>query len=98
MKKFLFKTLFASALVVIALAGCKKEKTEDVDTDTSAAEDNAVAENTSSDIVEIGSQVSDGNSSLSGFRVDDESSLLNCATVTHDTVTQIVTVTFNCPN
>ena len=98
MKKPLLKYLFAAALTVIALAGCKKEKAEDVDTDTSAVEDNAVAENTSSDIVEIGSQAADGNSSLSGFRVDNASSLLSCATVVHDSINHIITVTFNCPN
>jgi outer membrane murein-binding lipoprotein Lpp len=97
MKKFVFKTLFASALVATMLAGCKKEKTEDVDKDTAAAEDNAFAENVSSDINAIGSQATDeSNSSLSNFRIGDASDVLSsCATVTRDTVNRIVTVTFN---
>src|SRR5260221_3798803 len=97
MKKLLLKSLFAAALTVIALAGCKKEKTDDVDTDTSAAEDNAFAENTSSDIIEIGSQASDGNSSsLNSFRLGDADAVLsNCATVIHNTTLHIDSVIFN---
>ena len=96
MKKFVFKTLFASALVAAVLAGCKKEKTEDIDLDTSAAEDNAFAENTSSDINSIADQAVDGTSSLSSFRLEDASTVLSaCATVTRDTINHIVTVTFN---
>ena len=96
MKKPLFKYLFTAALTVIALAGCKKEKTEEVDTDTSAVEDNAFAENTSSDIVEIGSQATDGNSSLNGFRLGDADAVLsNCATIIHNTALHIDSVIFN---
>lgn len=96
MKKFLLKTLFAAALVSIALAGCKKENKEDIDLDTSAAEDNSFAENASSDIISIGSQVSDGNNSLSGFRLENPSEALSvCASVVHDSINHIVTVTFN---
>jgi outer membrane murein-binding lipoprotein Lpp len=96
MKKFVLKTLFATALVAAVLAGCKKEKTEDIDTDTSAAEDNAFAENTSSDVNSIADQAVDGNSSLSSFRLEDASSVLSaCATVTRDTINHIVTVTFD---
>jgi len=97
MKKFLLKSMFASALLIIALAGCKKEKNEIEDTDTSAAEDNALAENISSDINSIGSQATDnGSNSLNGFRLGDASEVLSsCATVTRDTVNHIVTVTFN---
>ncbi|HLG36191.1 MAG TPA: hypothetical protein VI757_15035 [Bacteroidia bacterium] len=97
MKKFVFKSLFAASLVAAVLAGCKKDNKEEIDTDTSAAEDNSFAEHTSSDIIDIGSQAADGKNSLSGFRVEDASSLLACATVTHDTINHIVTVTFNCP-
>jgi hypothetical protein len=96
MKKLIFKSLFAASLVAAVLAGCKKESKEEIDTDTSAAEDNAFAEHTSSDILEIGGQASDGNNSLSGFRVEDPSSLLSaCASVVRDTINHIVTVTFN---
>jgi hypothetical protein len=97
MKKYLFKPVFLAALAVIALSGCRKETNETVDKDTSAAEDNAAAENISSDIVAIASQAADNSSaSLNSFRLEDASSVLSsCATVTHDTVTHIVTVTFN---
>ena len=97
MKKFVLKSMFAAVLVAAVLAGCKKEKTEDIDLDTSAAEDNAVTENVSSDINSIASQAADeSNSSLSNFRIDDGSSVLSsCATVVRDTINRIVTVTFN---
>src|SRR5258706_13461639 len=96
MKKYLFKSLFLAALAVIALSGCKKEQSVEVDKDTSSAEDNAVAENVSSDIIAIGSQATDGNTSLGNFRLADASAVLSsCATVVRDSVTHIVTVTFN---
>lgn len=96
MKKYVFKYLFAAALTVIALSACKKENTETVDKDTTSAEDNAVAENVSSDIDAIASQAADGNSSLSNFRLEDASQVLSsCATVVINTATHIVTVTFN---
>jgi hypothetical protein len=97
MKKFVFKSLFLVTLTVVALSGCKKEKQqEEIDKDTSAAEDNAYAENVASDIEVIGSQASDGGSSLSSFRIADASSVLSsCATITRDTLLRIVTVTFN---
>src|SRR5690242_9581790 len=95
MKKLIFKSLFL-ALAVVALSACRKEKEEEiVDKDTAGAEDNAFAENVSSDIEVIGSQAADGNS-LSSFRVTDASAVLSsCATVTVDTVLHIITVTFN---
>src|SRR5687768_11192759 len=97
MKNFVFKSLFLVALTVIALSGCKKEKEAEIDDkDTMGAEDNAYAENVSSDIEVIGSQASDGGSSLSNFRIGDASSVLSsCATITHDSILRIVTVTFN---
>jgi hypothetical protein len=96
MKKFVFKSLFLVALTAIALSGCKKEKEEEIDKDTAAAEDNAYAESAASDIEVIGSQAADGGSSLSNFRIGDASSVLSsCATITHDSILRIVTVTFN---
>ena len=97
MKKFVLKSLFAASLVAAVLAGCKKENKEDIDNDTSAAEDNAVAENISSDINAIGSQASDeGNSNLSFFRLEDPSAVLSsCATIVRDTILHTVTVTFS---
>lgn len=97
MKKYLFKSLFLAALAVIALSGCKKEKETQIDKDTGAAEDNAYAENVSSDITTIASQAADDNSSsLNSYRLADASEVLSlCATVVVDTTNRIVTVTFN---
>lgn len=96
MKNFVFKSLFLVVLTVVALSGCKKEKEEEIDKDTMGAEDNAYAESVSSDIEVIGSQAADGGSSLSNFRIGDASAVLSsCATITHDTLLRIVTVTFN---
>src|SRR5262245_3544773 len=97
MKNYIFKLLFSVTLVIAVLSACKKEKEqEEIDKDTMGAEDNAYAETVSSDIETIGSQASDGGSSLSNFRVGDASAVLStCATITHDTVLRTVTVTFN---
>lgn len=77
-------------LIVIALNGiilinaCKKEKTvEDLEFDTSASEDNSLAEGTFSDISNIAFQAIE-NDSITTYRISNElnSLLSSCATLT----------------
>ena len=95
------KIAFAALMftMVVSVLSCKKDSNtnNDADTDVSGASDNALAENTSNDIVSIASQSADNTSlTLSTFRSSDPSEdLSSCATVSRDTVTKIVTVTFN---
>lgn len=94
--KFLFRTFLVFATLTITIASCKKDKEteEPVDNDTSGAVDNNMAENTSNDIVNIGSQASE-NTSLSTYKNAD-GSLISCASsVTLDTSAKTVTVVFN---
>jgi hypothetical protein len=100
MKNFVFKSLFLAALTVIALSGCKKEKEEEIDKDTAAAEDNALFEKTYNDAGDIADQAAISGS-LTGYRVDDNSSALsNCATITHDTISNphVLTIDFGTAN
>lgn len=94
--KFLFRTLLVFATLSITIASCKKDKEteEPVDNDTSGAVDNNMAENTSNDIVNIGSQASE-NSNLTTYKNTD-GYLLTCASsVALDTAAKTVTVVFN---
>jgi hypothetical protein len=85
--------MFASAVLV---SSCHKK--EAADTDTSGAADAHLSENTSSDIVSMGAQVSDNTTaSLSTYRNANNNQILGlgCATIVRDTVAKTVTVTFN---
>ena len=85
--------LFAS---VALTTSCKKSNSEK-DTDTTEADDHAMAENTSSDIMNIGSQASDNNSGgLNSYKLgNDQEVLTACATVKRDSVNKIDSVIFN---
>lgn len=99
MKKYLLKSLFLAALAAITLSSCKKEK-EEPDKDTSAAEDNALFEKTYNDASDIADQAAISGS-LSGYRIDDNSSALShCAAITHDTVSNphVLTIDFGSTN
>ncbi len=85
--------MFASAVLIVS---CKKSDSP-VDNDTTGASDNALAENSSNDIVTIGAQASD-KGSLSSYRLSNpENILAACATITWDTtgVNRTITVTFD---
>jgi len=83
--------LLSSALFMFS---CKKNS-ETTDSDTSGANDNAMAENTSNDIVSIGSQAADGDALVTGRLGGDDNNVLSCASVVRDTAAKTVTVTFN---
>ncbi|MFL5753557.1 MAG: hypothetical protein ACJ76F_09130 [Bacteroidia bacterium] len=89
---------FASAVL---FSSCRKDnkKDEEKDSDTSAASDNAMAENTSSDIMNIGSQSMD-NGSLTTYKMmpggDDNllTPMFGTVTITPNLTAKTVTVTF----
>jgi hypothetical protein len=91
---------FTLASAVLFTSCRKKEKKEEVDSDTSAASDNATAENTSSDIMNIGSQSLD-NGNLTTYKMTPGSgdNLLSPAsgtvTITPNLTAKTVTVTFS---
>lgn len=94
------KLTLAVASMFLATAmfvACKKNSnsTTAVDSDTSGAGDNTMAESTSNDVVNIAGQVSE-NGSLSSYRLGDQENMLTtCASVTTNTTTQTFTVTFS---
>jgi hypothetical protein len=93
------KLNMAMIALVIAAAfvntSCKKHHQEE-DNDISAAEDHALAEHVSNDIVNIGSQATDNsNSNLTNKGINQESELSLCGTVKHDTINHIDSVFFN---
>jgi hypothetical protein len=90
--------LLASTVIV---SSCKKKEPTEItkDSDSSGASDNHLAESTSNDIVSMGSQASDNTTaSLNSYRLGNgENQILglSCATVTRDTTTKVIIVTFN---
>lgn len=84
--------MFASAALV---SSCKKK--QETDSDTTEASDHALGENTSNDIVNIGSQASDNSTgNLNTYKTENvEGTLSGCATVKRDTINQIDSVIFN---
>lgn len=82
----------------LTLTSCHKTKLAkgDEDSDTTEASDQSSAENISNDIINIGSQATDNNGSLSSYRTSsEEESLSLCATVKRDTINHIDSVIFN---
>ena len=99
MKNILIKSSFVLVAIFIGISACKKEKDE-IDKDTSAAEDNALFEKTYSDASDIADQAA-VSGSLTGYRVDDNSSALShCVTITHDTNSSphVLTIDFGSSN
>ena len=93
-------TKISLSLAVLMVAGAlafssckKKEKTtpQDPDNEQTSASDNALAENTSNDVLSMGSQVSENNS-LSTFRTAnaDDIMLASCATISSNAVGTVV--------
>jgi hypothetical protein len=105
MNKQKINIAIATVLVVIVTitTSCKKKETvvetPTVDTDQSGAAANNTAENSVSDILEMGSEACDlsGNGNLNNYRSSgtEQSSLLSCAAAVIDPVNKIVTVTFS---
>lgn len=95
------KQLFLSASVLLmagalSITGCRKEK-EPTDNDTSGASDNALAEKSFEDIGQISNEAASG--SMSSYRTGDyQGPFAPCATITHDTVLNKITVDFGSTN
>lgn len=84
----------------VLFSSCKKDKKkEDIDSDTSAASDHATAENTSSDLLNIGSQSME-NGSLTTYKMmpggDDNllTPMSGTVTITPNLTAKTITVTF----
>ena len=96
--KSLLKPLMAVAVIGLLFTACKK-KTSDLDNDTSAAGDNALAESSYNDVHNIADQASTG--SLASYDAtynsgSNEKGLLSaCATVAIDTSVSPHTITVN---
>lgn len=70
-----------SALLV---TGCKKEKTEEADSDTTSSNDNALMESTFNDVSNISDEANQG--SVSSYKTEGGNGILSaCATITRDT-------------
>jgi len=91
--------IVSGALAVTSCKKKEKEVIEEPDTDQSGSTANNTAENISGDLISMGSegcdlQTSGGLTNYRGAGID-ETSLLSCATVVPDTLNKTVTVTFN---
>ncbi|MCW3085663.1 MAG: hypothetical protein JWP12_3029 [Bacteroidetes bacterium] len=99
------KCLMIAATIGITFTACRKDKDEDKDADTSAAADNALAEGTYNDVVNISDQAASG--SLNTYMTTENSSGMEqrdfmsaCATITNDTISvpHILTIDFGPTN
>ncbi len=83
-------------VVAISFTSCRK-KDKDKDEDTSGAQDNALADKSFEDMGQISNEAANG--SVSNYKSSDYVGLLShCATVTHDTVNNKITVDFGSTN
>jgi hypothetical protein len=96
--------LMTAAVVSVVFVSCRKEKDDD-DKETSSARDNALAESTFSDVVNIADQAATG--SLATYFAPNSSEyksaasmLSTCATITNDTVAvpHMLTINFGSTN
>jgi hypothetical protein len=93
-KTFAFTTALA-VLLSTAFTSCRKHHKEEEDTDTSEAQDHAVAQTTSNDITNMASEVSETGSSAS-YLMGSGNNVFNlgCTTVYRDTVRRVDSVVF----
>ena len=98
--KMMRTTLLLSAAILMAVAGCRKDKDE-TDTDTGSALDNSFAEATYNDVATIADQAAI-NGAVTTYRTGSDGSelLSTCATVTHDSIStpRVVTIDFGTVN
>jgi hypothetical protein len=81
--RFFFRALILVSASTLLFAGCKKNEE---DNDTSVAGDNAFAESTFNDVVNIADEAG-RSGSLSNYRVGDQDGILtSCATITFDSL------------
>jgi len=88
--------LFTVLILVSAVlfTSCRKKEVDDKDDDVSAASDNNMAEWAANDAVTMAGQASESGS-VSYKQGNDNSVLASCATVTVNTTTKIITVSFS---
>ncbi len=82
--------------VALTLTSCRKDN--DNDNDTSGAEDNALADKSFEDMGQISNEAAGGG--VGSFKLGDghDGILSNCATVTHDTALNTITIDFGSTN
>ncbi|MEO8759750.1 MAG: hypothetical protein ABI388_01920 [Bacteroidia bacterium] len=86
--------MIASSIIVTSCK--KKDNTTATDSDTSAAADHTMAENTASDVGNMVAEASE-QGSLSSYRLgsgQESVSAISCATMTYDTINKIITANF----
>lgn len=94
-KKLIHRTAILMLAAAITLTGCRKN--EENDNDTSGAEDNALADKIFEDIGQISNEAASGE--VKSFRNSTYDGLLaQCATITHDTTNNQITVDFGTVN
>jgi hypothetical protein len=83
----LFNPLILAVIIGVTLSSCRKDKDDELkDNDTTAAADNALAEDTFNDVKTISDEAADG--SLTSYLMPNENNdrlMGACATITHDT-------------
>ena len=85
------KSLLIIAVLSVIIASCKKEPDEKPDTDTTVAQDNAMAEGMFNDMKTIADQASSGY--MVYHRDSEDTLVFGCATVIRDTTTSPKTLT-----
>jgi hypothetical protein len=95
------KQIFLGAAILaiagaLSITGCRKEKP--ADKDTSGAADNAFADKSFEDIGQIANEAASSGGVSSYKSADYDGLLSHCATVTHDTVNNKITVDFGSVN
>ncbi len=95
-KNFLNAAFGVAVIAGLMFASCKKDNMSNEE--TTSAEDHAMAENIYNDINAMAGQASDiSASSLSSYRGSETQLILSlsCASIAHDSINHIVTITFN---
>jgi hypothetical protein len=98
-KQILIRSCMVLTVLALAFAGCKKDKEEEVDSDTSAAMENAMADAAFTDVANIADEAATGT--MSTYRLGSvERVLTSCATLTIDTVVipHLITIDFGTTN
>lgn len=94
--RFLNATFGIAVISALMFASCKKDDTNTEE--TTSSQDNAMVESVYNEINAMAGQASDISSgSLANFRGSEDQLILSlsCASITHDSINQIVTITFN---
>ena len=100
--KKIIQYLVVVAAVSMFFTSCRKSKDEETDKDTSASSDNALAEGTYNDVLNIADEASKGNltSYIAPNSSLEKSILSTCATITNDTnvTPHLLTIDFGSAN